>query len=407
MKNKLIERLVRYCKVNTRSDENSKTIPSTKIQFDLANILLEECKAIGLQEVKMDQYGIVTATLPSNIDKEVPTIGFLAHIDTADFNSENVQPRVIENYDGKDIVLNEALNIVSSVDVFPNLKNYKGKTLVVTDGTTLLGADDKAGVSEIMTAMERMINDDSIKHGKVRVAFTIDEEIGTGASSFDVEAFNADFAYTMDGSGLGEMEFETFNAAATVVTIDGISVHPGSAKDTMVNALVLAHEYFDLIPKLERPEHTEDYEGFYMLMGLSGNSEQAKLDFIIRDHDHDRFNERKATLDKIAFELNKKYNNEFIKVETTDTYYNMREAIEKRMEIVELAKDAMKAINIEAKIAPVRGGTDGSRLSFEGLLTPNLFTGGENFHGRHEFAVVETMEKATELIIKIAEINAQ
>lgn len=407
MKNKLIERLVRYCKVNTRSDENSDTIPSTAIQFELGKILLEECKAIGLEDVMMDKFGIVTATLPSNIDKKVPTIGFLAHIDTADFNSDNVQPRVIENYDGQDIVLNEALNIVSAVEVFPNLKSHKGKTLIVTDGTTLLGADDKAGIAEIMTAMETMVNDDSIKHGKVRLAFTIDEEIGTGASSFDVKGFDADFAYTMDGSALGEMEYETFNAAATEVTIDGISVHPGSAKDTMVNALVLAHEYFDALPKLERPEHTQDYEGFYMLMNLEGNSEQAKLGFIIRDHDRTRFNERKDTLDKIAFELNKKYDHEFIKVETSDTYYNMREPIEERMEIVELAKNAMKAINVEPKISPVRGGTDGSRLSFEGLLTPNLFTGGENFHGRHEFAVVETMEKASELIIKIAELNAQ
>ena len=407
MKNALIERLVRYCKINTRSDENSETVPSTKIQFDLANILLDECKAIGLKDVTMAENGIVTATLPSNTDKEVPTIGFLAHMDTADFNSDNVKPQVIENYDGKDIVLNKELNIVSETEVFPNLKNYKGKTLVVTDGTTLLGADDKAGIAEIMTAMEIMIKDDKIKHGKIRIAFTIDEEIGTGASYFDVEDFGADFAYTLDGSGLGEMEYETFNAASAEVIIDGISVHPGSAKDTMVNALVLAHEYFAAVPQLERPEYTEDYEGFYMLMSLDGNSEQAKLGFIIRDHNYDRFEERKNTLHKIAFEMNKRYNNNFVKIEVKDTYYNMREKIQERMEIVDLAKDAMTAIGIEAKIAPVRGGTDGSRLSFDGLLTPNLFTGGENFHGRHEFAVVETMEKASQLIIKIAELNVQ
>lgn len=407
MKNKLIERLVRYCKVNTRSDESSKTVPSTKIQLDLSNILMEECKAIGLEEVEMDEHGIVFATLPSNIDQEVPTIGFLAHVDTADFNSDCVKPRVIENYDGQDILPNKELNIVSEVEVFPNLKNHKGKTLVVTDGKTLLGADDKAGIAAIMTAMETMIQDDTIKHGKIRVAFTIDEEIGTGASYFNVKDFGADFAYTMDGSGLGEMEYETFNAASAEVLIDGISVHPGSAKDTMVNALVLAHEYFAAVPQLERPEHTEDYEGFYMLMNLQGNSEQAKLSFIIRDHDRKRFEERKDTLKKIAFELNKRYENNFIKVDIKDTYYNMREPIEERMEIVDLAKDAMEAIGVESKISPVRGGTDGSRLSFEGLLTPNLFTGGENFHGRHEFAVVETMEKASELIIKIAEINAQ
>ena len=407
MKNALIERLVRYCRINTRSDENSDTVPSTKIQFDLAKILLDECKAIGLEDVNMSENGIVTATLPSNTDREVPTIGFLAHMDTADFNSDNVKPQVIEKYDGKDIVLNEALNIVSETEVFPNLKNYKGKTLVVTDGTTLLGADDKAGIAEIMTAMEIMIKDDKIKHGKIRIAFTIDEEIGTGASYFDVEDFGADFAYTLDGSGLGEMEYETFNAASAEVIIDGISVHPGSAKDTMVNALVLAHEYFAAVPQLERPEYTEDYEGFYMLMSLDGNSEQAKLGFIIRDHNYDRFEERKNTLKKIAFEMNKIYGNDFVRVEVKDTYYNMREKIQERMEIVELAKNAMTALGIEAKIAPVRGGTDGSRLSFDGLLTPNLFTGGENFHGRHEFAVVETMEKASQLIIKIAELNAQ
>lgn len=407
MKEDLIKRLVRYCEINTRSDEKSDTVPSTKIQFDLANILLDECKSIGLHDLQMDEHGIVTATLPSNIEREVPTIGFLAHMDTADFNSDNVKPRVIENYDGKDIILNKELNIISEVDVFPNLKNHKGKTLIVTDGTTLLGADDKAGIAAIMTAMETMIKDDSIKHGDVRVAFTIDEEIGTGASYFNVKDFGADFAYTMDGSALGEMEYETFNAAAAEVTIDGVSVHPGSAKDTMVNALVLAHEYFAAVPKLERPEHTEDYEGFYMLMNVEGNAEQAKLSFIVRDHDHKRFEERKATLHKIASKINSNYSREFIKVDVKDTYYNMRDKIQERMEIVELAEKAMSAIGIEAKISPVRGGTDGSRLSFDGLLTPNLFTGGENFHGRHEFAVIDTMQKASELIIKIAELNTQ
>lgn len=407
MKKKLIKRLLDYTAINTRSDENSKTIPSTKIQFDLAEVLLQEAKEIGLKDVIMDKNGIVTATLPSNVNHKVPTIGFIAHMDTADFNSEHVKARVIENYDGKDIVLNQALDIVTKVDVFPNLKNHKGKTLVVTDGTTLLGADDKAGIAAIMTAMERMIQDTSIQHGDIRIAFTIDEEIGTGASYFDVDAFNADFAYTMDGSALGEMEYETFNAASAEVVIDGVSVHPGSAKDTMVNALVLSHEYFDAVPKLERPEHTTDYEGFYMLMNLNGNSEQAKLNFIIRDHDRTRFEERKNTLEKIAQEINKTYGKDFVQVDIQDTYYNMREKIEERMEIVELAKKAMNEIGVQAKIAPVRGGTDGSRLSFAGLLTPNLFTGGENFHGRHEFAVVETMEKASELIIKIAELNTQ
>ncbi|CAM3609877.1 peptidase T [Erysipelothrix urinaevulpis] len=407
MKEKLLERLVRYCKINTRSDENSTSVPSTKIQFDLANVLLEECIEIGLSDVSMDEHGIVTALLPSNLDRKVPTIGFIAHMDTADFNSENVVPRVIENYDGKDIVLNEALGIISKVDVFPNLKNHIGKTLVVTDGTTLLGADDKAGIAAIMTAMDKMIQDPSIPHGDIKIAFTIDEEIGTGASYFDVEGFAADFAYTLDGSALGELEYETFNAASASITFNGVSVHPGSAKDTMVNALVLAHEFYAALPHYERPEHTEHYEGFYMPMELNGNSESATLTFIIRDHDRAQFENRKKTLHKIGKEMNARYGHEHVTVKTDDTYYNMREVIEEKMEIVDLAVSAMKALNIEAKISPVRGGTDGSRLSFDGLPTPNLFTGGENFHGRHEFAVVETMEAASNVIVKIAETNTK
>lgn len=407
MKEKLKNRLIEYCKINTRSDEKSNTVPSTKIQFDLAKLLLEECKAIGLKDVSMDKNGIVTALLPSNIDKKVPTIGFIAHMDTADFNSENVKPKVIKNYDGKDIVLNEEKNIVTTVEKFPNLKNHLGKTLIVTDGTTLLGADDKAGIATIMTAMETMINDPSIKHGDIKIAFTIDEEIGTGASHFDVEKFAADFAYTMDGSALGEMEYETFNAASASVKFQGVSVHPGSAKNTMVNALVLAHEYFDALPKFERPEHTEDYEGFYMLMDLNGNSEACEMSFIIRDHSRSRFEARKDYLEQIAAIMNEKYEHEYVNVNINDSYYNMREVIEKNMEIVDLAEKAMNELGIEAKIAPVRGGTDGSRLSFDGLPTPNLFTGGENFHGPHEFAVVETMEYASKLIVKISELNAQ
>lgn len=407
MKDKLIERLIRYCKINTRSDETSSTVPSTKIQFDLAEILVDEAKSIGLQDVTMDDNGIVTALLPSNVEKNVPTIGFIAHMDTADFNSENVKPKVIENYDGENIVLNEALGLVSDVEVFPNLKNHKGKTLVTSDGRTLLGADNKAGIANIMTAMETLINDDSILHGDIKVAFTIDEEIGTGASHFDVENFGADFAYTVDGSGLGEMEYETFNAAAATINFTGVSVHPGSAKNKMVNSLVLAHEYFDMLPTLERPEHTEGYEGFYMLMDLTGNFEKSTMKFIIRDHDTKRFKERKSYLEKIADTMNKDYDSNHITVTIEDTYYNMREVIENNMEIVELAKDAMIELGIEPKIDPVRGGTDGSRLSFEGLPTPNLFTGGENFHGPHEFAVVETMEMSARTIMKIAELNTQ
>lgn len=407
MKQLLTERLVRYTKINTRSDAYSNTVPSTQIQFDLAKMLYQECIDIGLERVKIDEHGIITALLPSNVDHDVRTIGFIAHMDTADFNSENVKPRVIDNYDGKDIVLNDELNIVSTVAMFPSLKNYVGKTLVVTDGTTLLGADNKAGIAEIMTAMQTLINNPDIKHGDVRVAFTIDEEIGTGADSFDVEGFEADFAYTVDGGALGEMEYETFNAAETVVTIKGVSVHPGSAKDTMINAGIVALEYVSELPVKERPEHTDGYEGFYLLTDMKSTIEDATLEFILRDHDKDSFEARKIMMDTIADKLNKKYGEGTVIVDTQDTYYNMRNIIEEDMSIVELAKNAMTALDIEPIISPVRGGTDGSRLSYMGLPTPNLFTGGENFHGKYEFAVVETMEKATEVIIKIAQLNAE
>lgn len=403
----LLERFLRYVKINTRSDEHSKTVPSTQRQFDLARILLDEVKALGLKDAKMDEHGIVTATLPATTEREVRTIGFISHMDTADFNAENVKPRVIENYDGQDIILNEALDIKTTVKAFPSLKDHKGKTLVVTDGLTLLGADDKAGIAEIMSAMEYLLNHPEIEHGTVRIAFTIDEEIGTGADSFDVEGFKADFAYTVDGGKLGEMEYETFNAAQAVVTLKGVSVHPGTAKDTMINAGVLAHEYFSLIPKQERPEHTEGYEGFYLLSGMDTTIEDGTMTFIIRDHDHDIFEARKKHLETIADTMNKQYGAKCVTVAIKDEYYNMKSVIEKDMSIVTLAENAMAACNIKPKISPVRGGTDGSRLSYMGLPTPNLFTGGENYHGKHEFAVVESMEKATEVIIKIIELNAK
>ena len=407
MKNILIERLVQYAKINTRSDGASSSVPSTKIQFDLAKVLYDECVHIGLEKVKMDEYGIVTALLPSNIDKDVPTIGFIAHMDTADFESENVNPVIIENYDGKDIVLNEALDIVTRVDVFPSLKNYVGDTLVVTDGTTLLGADNKAGIAEILTAMDYLIDNPSVPHGDIRIAFTIDEEIGTGASSFDVEAFGADFAYTVDGGALGGLEYETFNAAESVVTLHGVSVHPGTAKDTMVNAGILAHEFLAQLPSDQRPEHTEGYEGFFLLLASESNIEDAKLTLIIRDHDTELFEAKKALLETIKDQMNGTYGYEAVKVTTSDTYYNMRNIIEEDMSIVELAQEAMRQCGVTPVIAAVRGGTDGSRLSFMGLPTPNIFTGGENFHGRHEFANVDTMVKACEVIIAIAQLNAQ
>lgn len=407
MKNQLLSRLLKYVKVNTRSDGYSTTVPSTEIQLNLAKLLKEEAETIGLQDVVISDKGIVYATLPSNTSKKVPTIGFISHMDTADYNSENVQPRVIENYDGSDIVLNETLDIVTKVSVFPNLANHVGKTLIVTDGTTLLGADDKAGIAEIMTAMEYLIQHPEIEHGTVKVAFTIDEEIGTGADSFDVPYFNADFAYTVDGGALGELEYETFNAAETVVSIKGVSVHPGSAKDKMINAGIVATEYVSMLPVAERPEHTEGYEGFYLLTDMTSTIEDATLTFILRDHDKESFENRKNMMDHIATYLNAKYGAGTVSVKTSDTYYNMRNIIEEDMSIVELAKEAMLKLGIEPKIAPVRGGTDGSRLSYMGLPTPNLFTGGENFHGKHEFAVLESMVSATEVIIEISKRNAQ
>ncbi|AMC93071.1 peptidase T [Erysipelothrix larvae] len=406
MKNVLIERLIRYCKVHTRSDSESTTVPSTKIQFDLAHILVDECKAIGLEDVTMDKTGIVYATLPSNIEEDVPTIGFIAHMDTADFKGDDVKPRIIENYDGKDIVLNEALGIVTAVDVFPNLKDYVGKTLIVTDGTTLLGADDKAGIANIMTAMEFLIQHPEIKHGKVRVAFTIDEEIGTGADSFDVEGFGAQFAYTVDGSRAGEMEYETFNAAGARITFTGVSVHPGTAKDTMVHAAILINEFINQLPEKDRPEHTERYEGFFMITDMASTIENGRVDMIIRDHDKASFEARKKRLIDIQDAMNAKYGATRVSVDLKDQYYNMRDVLEENMHVVDLARTAIENIGLTPIVEPVRGGTDGSRLSYMGLPTPNLFTGGENFHGKHELAVVESMEQSTQTILEIIRLNA-
>lgn len=406
MRDKLIERLIRYTKINTRSDQNSDTIPSTEIQFDLARVLLEELKQIGLSEVRMSDVGIVYATLPANTDKDIPAFGLIAHMDTADFNSENVKPRIIENYDGEDIVLNEALNIITKVEDFPNLKNHKGKTLVVTDGLTLLGADNKAGIANIMTAIEYLIDHPEIEHGTIQIAFTIDEEIGTGANSFDVESFGAKFAYTVDGGAAGEMEFETFNAAAATVHFKGVSVHPGTAKDTMINANLMAHDFINQLPREETPENTEKYQGFYLVTDSFGTIEDATVTLIIRDHDRDAFEAKKAYIKDVVAQMNGKFGQERVTLDMQDSYYNMREILEDHMEVVELAQNAIKAIGLTPIIEPVRGGTDGSRLSFMGLPTPNLFTGGENFHGKHEFAVVESMELSTKMLIEIARLLA-
>lgn len=403
----LIPRFIRYVKMETRSDQTSTTIPSTQSQVEFAEKLMEELKEIGLSDVSYNtKNGFVTATVPSNVDEDVPTIGFIAHMDTADFNAENVSPQFHENYDGEAIVLNEAENIVLSPEDFPNLKNYVGQTLITTDGTTLLGSDDKSGIAEIVTAMETLINDENIKHGKIRVGFGPDEEIGIGADLFDVEEFDADFAYTMDGGPVGELEFESFNAASAIVTIQGKNVHPGTAKGKMVNAIKLAMAFDAKLPQDEVPEKTEGREGFYHLLNISGEEEQAQLSYIIRDHDRAKFEERKSTIEQIAKEMNETLDSDRIQVVLKDQYYNMGEIIEKDMRPIELAKEAMEFLNIEPVIEPIRGGTDGSKISFMGLPTPNIFAGGENFHGRYEFVAVESMEKATDVIVAIAQLNA-
>ena len=403
----LIPRFVRYVQTETRSNENSTTIPSTQSQVEFAKTLMAELKELGLKEVAYNtDNGYVTATLPSNTAKTVPTIGFIAHMDTADFNSENVNPQFHENYTGKTLVLNKEQNVILSPEDFPNLKNYIGQTLITTDGTTLLGADDKAGIAEIMTAMEILLTDDSIEHGDIRVAFGPDEEIGIGADRFDVAGFNADFAYTMDGGPVGELEYESFNAASAIVTIQGKNVHPGTAKDTMINALKLALAFDAALPQNEVPEKTAGREGFYHLLGLTGEVEEARMEYIIRDHDRTKFEERKAVILSVAEKLNKAYNAERVTVDLNDSYYNMGEIIEKDMTVVDLAEQAMKNLGIEPIIEAIRGGTDGSKISFMGLPTPNIFAGGENFHGRYEFVAVESMQKATDVIVEIARLNA-
>jgi tripeptide aminopeptidase len=408
LKDEIIQRFTSYVKVDTQSNEESDTCPSTPGQLTLANMLVEELKAIGMEEVTIDENGYVMATLPSNTEKQVPTIGFLAHVDTAtDFTGAGVKPQIVENYDGNDIVLNEELRIVMSPKDFPNLSNYKGHTLITTDGTTLLGADNKAGIAEIMTAMAYLINHPEIKHGKVRVAFTPDEEIGRGPHKFDVARFNAKYAYTVDGGPLGELEYESFNAAAAKITIKGRNIHPGSAKGKMVNSAKIAMELHSKLPAEEAPEYTEGYEGFYHLISINGDVEQTKLHYIIRDFDRDNFNARKATIEKIVNELREKYGKDNIILELKDQYYNMREKIEPVKEIVDIAYQAMENLGIQPIIKPIRGGTDGSQLSFMGLPTPNIFTGGENYHGKYEYISVDNMIKATNVIIEIIKLFEQ
>ncbi|MFD1029934.1 peptidase T [Metaplanococcus flavidus] len=400
----LIERLIRYAKIDTQSNFENLETPSTPGQWDLLRELEKEMKEIGLEDVDMDAHGYLFGTLPATSDKELPVIGFLAHVDTAtDFTGKNVNPKRVDNYDGKDVPLNDSITM--TVQDFPDLQNYIGHTLITTDGTTLLGADNKAGVAEIMTAMEYLIQHPEIEHGKIRVAFTPDEEIGRGPHKFDVERFGADYAYTMDGGPLGELQYESFNAAIGKLTVQGKSVHPGSAKDKMLNASTIAIKFQNAMPENEVPEKTEGYEGFIHLNNFKGDVEQATLIYIIRDFDKDKFEAKKAHMQQTAQKLQEQFGANVLTLELEDQYYNMREKIEPVMEIVDAAENAMKTLGIEPHIVPVRGGTDGSQLSYKGMPTPNIFTGGENYHGKYEFISAENMEKAAQLIVEMVKIE--
>lgn len=405
----LIPRFLKYVKVETRSNEESDTIPSTQTQVDFLKTLAAELTTIGLTDVHVSPAsGYVFATLPSNIEQSVPTIGFISHVDTADFNGKNVNPQIIENYDGHSIIkLDSAGKYILDPKVFPNLLNYAGQTLITTDGSTLLGSDDKSGVAEIITAMEYLTSHPEVKHGTIKVGLGPDEEIGTGADHFDVQDFGADIAYTVDGGPLGQLEYETFNAADGRVHITGTNVHPGSAKDTMVNANQLAIDFHNALPEHDRPEKTAGREGFFHLYKISGDVDTADLGYIIRDHDRQQFEDRKKLFAGIAERLNDRYGDGTVEVTLKDQYYNMREVIEKDMSVVELAKRAMTELGIKPDIAPVRGGTDGSKISFLGLPTPNIFAGGENMHGRFEYVSEQTMEKATDVILKMISLNAK
>ncbi|MFJ7972737.1 peptidase T [Psychrobacillus sp. NPDC096389] len=397
MKETLIERLTRYAKIDTQSDAASTTCPSTEGQWDLLHLLEKELAEIGLEEITLDENGYLFATLPANTDKDIPTIGFLAHVDTAtDYTGKNVNPQRIDNYDGKDIELNAST--VMAVKDFPELTNYVGHTLLTTDGTTLLGADDKAGIAIIMTVMEYFVQNPDVKHGKIRVAFNPDEEIGRGPHKFDVEKFGAEFAYTMDGGPLGELQYESFNAAGAHVVTNGTSVHPGSAKDKMVNSITIATKFQSHMPVDAVPEKTEGYEGFIHLMNFNGDVEKTELSYIIRDHDREKFEAKKQLFLDTAEKIKAEYGESAISVKLEDQYYNMGEKITPVMEIVDIARDVMVAQNIEPLIIPVRGGTDGSQLSYMGMPTPNVFTGGENYHGKYEYVSVDVMEKSTEVV---------
>ena len=403
----VIDRFLKYVTFDTQSDENTGVTPSTEKQMVFAKYLKEDLEKLGLEDISLDDNGYLFATLPANVDRPVPVIGFIAHMDTSpDMSGAGVKPRIVEKYDGKDIVLCNKDNIVLSPAQFPELLDHKGEDLIVTDGHTLLGADDKAGIAEIVSAMAYLKEHPEIKHGKIRIGFNPDEEIGLGAHKFDVEKFGAKWAYTMDGGEVGELEFENFNAAAAKITIKGRNVHPGYAKNKMINSMLVANEFMSMLPADETPATTEGYEGFYHLVGMKGEVEQSELSYIIRDHDRAIFEKRKAFVKKCADEINARYGNEIATVEVKDQYYNMRQEVEPLMHIIDIAFGAMKEAGVDPKVKAIRGGTDGAQLSFKGLPCPNIFAGGLNFHGRYEFVPVQSIEKAVKVIVKIAELTA-
>lgn len=403
----VIDRFLKYVTFDTQSDENTGVTPSTAKQMVFAKYLQKELQELGLEDITLDENGYLFATLPANVDRPIPVIGFIAHMDTSpDMSGENVKPRIVEKYDGTDIVLCSKDNIVLSPAQFPELLDHKGEDLIVTGGHTLLGADDKAGIAEIVSAVAYLKEHPEIKHGKIRIGFNPDEEIGLGAHKFDVEKFGAKWAYTMDGGEVGELEFENFNAAAAKVTIKGRNVHPGYAKNKMINSMLVANEFMAMLPADETPATTEGYEGFYHLVGMKGEVEQSELSYIIRDHDREKFENRKALVAECAKRINEKYGNEIVTVELKDQYYNMRQEVEPLMHIIDIAFGAMKEAGVEPKVKAIRGGTDGAQLSFKGLPCPNIFAGGLNFHGRYEFVPVQSIEKAVKVIVKIAELTA-
>ena len=398
------EKFLKYVTIDTRSEEGQEPVPSTNVQFDLANLLVEEMKAMGISDARVDGHCYVYGTIPATTDKAVPTLGFVAHMDTAPVVSgKGVNPRIVSCYDGGDILLNEVAGVVMSPAEFPRLKNYLGEDLIVTDGTTLLGADDKAGIAEIMAMAEHLLTHPEIPHGTIRLGFTPDEEVGRGTDFFDVAGFGADVAYTVDGGALGELEYENFNAASAKVYVKGSSIHPGSAKGKLKNAILLAYEFHSMLPPAERPEYTEGYEGFYHLNHMSGEVEDAFLDYLVRDHDREKFEEKKAYLTRVADYLNAKYGAGTVRLELTDRYYNMKEKILPHMYLIDLAKEAMEELSITPQVIPIRGGTDGCHLSYMGLPSPNLCTGGENSHGKYEFISVRSLEQTASLLVRIVE----